>query len=137
VVNGWHAEVLRITGAEWEFDEYGAWRDPEGPPYYLVSREPALRQVGPAMTAFMTGELAFGRHLLGDSAVRVLLDTVQRLAAHGTLVESSENALQLVQVDSVAVDASRLALPSQPVSRAALATLVRDGNNPFRAIVEP
>lgn len=135
-VNGWRGDVFQVQGAEWEFDRDGAWSDPDGPPWYIVSRDPALRQLGPAMTAFTAGELAFGRHLVGDSAARVLLDTLERLAAHGTLIESSENALQLVQADTVRVDPSRLALPVPPLSRAALAALIQQGRNPFRQVAQ-
>ncbi len=135
-VNGWRGDVYEVHGAEWEFDSYGAWDDPDGSPYYVVSRDPALRQVGPALTAFTAGELAFGRHLLADNASRLLLETMERIAAHGTLIESSENYLQLVQVQPMRIDRSRLALPSPPLSRAALVTLMREGRNPFRQIVE-
>lgn len=135
-VNGWQGEVYRIDGAEWEFDRQGAWRDPDGAPYYIVSRDPSLRQVGPALTAFTAGELAFGRHLLAENAERVMLDTLHRLAALGTLIESSENGLQLVEVAATPIDRSRLALPGPPLSRAALLALVRDGRSPFRTIVE-
>lgn len=135
-INGWRGEVYRIDGAEWEFDRDGAWRDPEGPPYYVVSRDPALRQVGPALTAFTAGELAFGRHLLAENAARLLLDTLYRLASYGTLIESTENGLQLVQVSSEDVDRSRLALPSPPLSREALLALIQQKRNPFRSIVE-
>lgn len=135
-VNGWQGEVYRIDGAEWEFDRAGAWRDPDGPPYYIISRDPSLRQVGPALTAFTAGELAFGRHLLAENADRLLQDTLHRLAALGTLVESSENGLQLVQAASTRIDPSRLALPGPPMSRAALVALVQDGRSPFRTIVE-
>jgi hypothetical protein len=133
-VNGWRGEVYEVQGAEWEFDRDGAWRDPEGAPYYIVSRDPALRQLGPAATAFTIGELAFGRHLLADKAARELLDTVHRLAAYGTLVESSENALQLVQAEPAQVDPARLALPGPPLSRAALVKLIQEGRSPFRAV---
>jgi hypothetical protein len=134
-VNGWQGEVYQIEGAEWEFDRDGAWRDPEGPPYYIVSRDPALRQVGPALASFTKGELAFGRHLLADSASRVLLATLDQVAARGTLNESSQNGLLLVQAGPLEVDPSRLILPAPPLSRAALSALVKDGRNPFRAIV--
>lgn len=133
-INGWHGEVYNIRGAQWEFDRYGAYRDPEGAPYYVLSRDPALRQVGPALTALTAGDLAFGRHLLADSAIRTLLDTLERLAARGTLVESSEKGLQLVQAEQVRIEPARLALPAQPMSLAALSTLVREGRNPFLAI---
>ncbi len=134
-INGWRGELVNIRGAEWEFDRYGATRDPEGAPYYVLSRDPALRQIGPAMTAFMLGDLAFGRHLLADSAVRRLVDTVEQLAALGTLIESSEDGLQLVQAEPLRVDPARLALPAQPLSRATLAALEGNGRSPFRALV--
>lgn len=136
-INGWHGEVYNIRGAEWEFDRYGAVRDPEGAPYYVLSRDPALRQVGPALTAFTAGELAFGRHLLAENAVRRLLDTLAELDARGALIDSSENGLQLVQVEQVRVDPARLALPGQPLSLAALSALMREGRSPFRAILAP
>jgi hypothetical protein len=136
-INGWQGEVYNIRGAEWEFDRYGAVRDPEGAPYYVVSRDPALRQVGPALMAFTAGELAFGRHLLADNASRLLLDTLEQLAARGTVIESSENGLQLVQAEQVRVDPARLMLPSPPLSRAAVEALVKAGRSPFRAILAP
>lgn len=136
-INGWKGEIYNIRGAEWEFDRDGAWRDPEGAPYYVLSRDPALRQIGPALTAFTKGELAFGRHLLADSASRLLLDTLDQLAARGTLIDSSENGLQLVQAEQVPVDPVRLALPGPPLSRAALLALTQEGRSPFRAIVTP
>lgn len=136
-INGWHGEVYNIRGAEWEFDRYGAVRDPEGAPYYVLSRDPALRQVGPALTAFTAGELAFGRHLLAGNASRVLLDTLEQLAARGTLIDSSENGLQLAQTEQVRIEPARLALPGAPLSRDALAALVREGRSPFRAILAP
>jgi hypothetical protein len=136
-INGWHGEVYNIRGAEWEFDRDGAIRDPEGAPYYVVSRDPALRQVGPALMAFTAGDLAFGRHLLAENAVRVLLDTLGQLAARGTLIDSSENGLQLVQLEQVRIDPARLALPGPPLSPAALTSLVRAGRSPFKAIVAP
>lgn len=134
-VNGWRGEAYRIDGAEWEFDRDGAWRDPEGPPYYVISRDPALRQVGNALTTFTAGELAFGRHLLADNAARLLLDTLYRLASYGTLIDSTENGLQLVQAAPEQVDRSRLALPSPPLSREALLALIQQQRNPFRNIV--
>lgn len=134
-INGWKGEVFNIRGAEWEFDRYGAVRDPEGAPYYVVSREPVLRQIGPAMTAFTLGEMAFGRHLLAENAARRLVDTVERLAAQGTLVESSENGLQLVEAAQVALDPARLALPAPPLSRDAVRALVKEGRSPFRQLV--
>ncbi len=136
-INGWRGEVYNIRGAEWEFDRDGAVRDPEGAPYYVISRDPALRQVGPAMTAFATGELAFGRHLLADNAIRRLLDTLQQLAARGTLIDSSENGLQLVQAEQVRIDPARLALPGAPLPPGQLAALVREGRSPFRALTAP
>lgn len=136
-INGWRGEVYNIRGAEWEFDRYGAYRDPEGAPYYVLSRDPALRQLGPALMAFTAGDLAFGRHLLAENAVRLLLDTLEQLAARGTLIDSSENGLQLVEAGPVRVDPARLTLPGPPLSRAALAALVREGRSPFRAIVAP
>jgi poly(hydroxyalkanoate) depolymerase family esterase len=105
---------------------YGAVRDPEGLPYFIISRDAALRQVGPALATFTAGELAFGRHLLADKAVRVLL---------GTLVESSENGPLLLQAEPTRVDPGRLALPSLPLSAAALATSTQQGRNPFKAII--
>lgn len=134
-INGWRGDVYRIDGAEWEVDRYGAWRDPDGPPYYVVSRDPALRQVGPALTTFTAGELAFGRHLLSESAARLLLDTLYRLASYGTLIESSENGLQLVQAAPAQIDPARLALPVPPLSRESLVALMREGRNPFKSIV--
>lgn len=136
-INGWQGEVYNIRGAEWEFDRDGAVRDPEGAPYYVLSRDPALRQIGPALKTFTAGDLAFGRHLLAENAVRVLLDTLEQLAARGTLIDSSENGLQLVQAEQVRIDAARLALPGPPLSRAALTALVREKRSPFRAIVGP
>ncbi|MCC2956295.1 hypothetical protein LK542_11775 [Massilia sp. IC2-477] len=136
-INGWSGEVYNIRGAEWEFDRYGSVRDPEGAPYYVVSRDPTLRQVGPALLAFTAGELAFGRHLLAENASRLLLDTLQQLAARGTLIESSENGLQLMQAEQAAIDPARLALPAPPLSREAVAALVRERRSPFRAIVAP
>lgn len=136
-INGWHGDVYNVRGAEWEFDRYGPVRDPEGAPYYVLSRDPALRQLGPAMRSFTLGELAFGRHLLADSAARVLEGTMDYLAARGTLIESSENGLQLMQAEQVAIDPARLALPAPPLSRESLAALVREGRSPFRAIVTP
>lgn len=136
-IKGWRGEVFNLRGAEWEFDRYGPIRDPEGAPYYVVSRDPTLRQVGPALTAFTIGELAFGRHLLAENASRLLLDTIHRLAAHGTLIESSENELQLVQADQVRLDPARLALPAAPLSSAAVAALVKEGRSPFRQITAP
>ncbi|VXA98027.1 conserved hypothetical protein [Massilia sp. 9I] len=136
-VNGWRGEVYNVRGAEWEFDRFGPIRDPQGAPYYVVSREPALRQIGPAVRTFTIGELAFGRHLLAESAARVLVDTMDYLAARGTLIESSENGLQLMQAEQAAIDPARLALPAAPLSREALATLVREGRSPFQAIVAP
>lgn len=135
-IKGWHGEVYNIRGAEWEFDRYGAMRDPEGAPYYVISRDPALRQVGPALKAFTIGELAFGRHLLADGAVRVLLDTLDQLDARGTVIDSSENGLQLVRAEPLRVEAARLALPAAPLSRAALTALVKEGRSPFRRLVE-
>lgn len=134
-INGWHGEVYNIRGAEWEFDGDGAYRDPEGAPYYVLSRDPALRQVGPALTAFTTGDLAFGRHLLAESAVRRLLDTLAQLDARGTLIDSSENGLRLVEAGQVRVDPARLALPAPPLARATLMALVQEGRSPFRAMV--
>lgn len=134
-INGWRGEVYRIDGAEWEFDRHGAWRDPDGPPYYVVSRDPALRPVGQALTTFTAGELAFGRHLLADNAARVLLDTLYRLDAYGTLIDSSENGLRLAQASSEPIDRARLALPSPPLSREALLALIQQKRNPFRSIV--
>lgn len=134
-INGWKGEVFNIRGAEWEFDRYGAIRDPEGAPYYVVSREPGLRQVGPAMTTFTLGELAFGRHLMADNAARVLVDTVERLAAQGTLIDSSENGLQLVLAEQVRIDPARLALPAPPLSRDAVMVLVKEGRSPFKQLV--
>jgi hypothetical protein len=136
-INGWQGEVYNIRGAEWEFDRYGAVRDPEGAPYYVLSRDPALRQIGPALKTFTAGDLAFGRHLLAENAVRVLLDTLEQLAARGTLIDSSENGLQLVQAEQLRIDPARLALPAPPLSRAALTALVREKRSPFRAIVGP
>lgn len=136
-VNGWRGELYVIEGAEWEFDRYGAWRDPDGEPYYILSREPALRQLGPALVAFTTGELEFGRHLLAGNASQVLLDTLNRLAAQGTLVESSEAGLQLLQAEPGTVAPARLALPGPPMPLAALVALMREGRSPFRAIAEP
>ena len=136
-INGWRGEVYNVRGAEWEFDRYGPIRDPEGAPYYVVSREPSLRQLGPAMRSFAIGELAFGRHLLADSAARVLLDTMDYLAARGTLIESSENGLQLMQAEQATIDPARLALPAPPLSREALAAALKEGRNPFPAIVGP
>lgn len=136
-INGWKGEVFNIRGAEWEFDRYGAVRDPEGAPYYVVSREPALRPVGPAITRFTLDELAFGRHLLADNAARLLVATLERLAARGTLIESSENGLQLMAVEQVVLDPARLALPAPPLSREAVAALVREGRSPFRQLAAP
>lgn len=135
-INGWRGEVYNIRGAEWEFDRYGAVRDPEGAPYYVLSRDPALRQVGPALKAFTVGELAFGRHLLADSAVRVMLDTLDQLDARGTLIDSSENGLQLVKAEPLRVEPARLALPAAPLTRAAVAALVKEGRSPFQRLVE-
>jgi hypothetical protein len=133
-VNGWQGELYIIRGAEWEVDRDGAWQDPDGAPYYVVSRDPALRQLGPALTAFTAGELAFGRHLLAGNASRLLLDTLNRLAAQGTLVESSEEGLQLARIEQAEPDPARLALPAPPLSLDALAALVKAGRNPFRQI---
>jgi hypothetical protein len=133
-VNGWQGELYIIRGAEWEVDRDGAWQDPNGAPYYVVSRDPALRQLGPALTAFTAGELAFGRHLLAGNASRLLLDTLNRLAAQGTLVESSEEGLQLARIEQAEPDPARLALPAPPLSLDALAALVKAGRSPFRQI---
>lgn len=69
-----------------------------------------------------------------SALARLLLDTLNRLAAQGTLVESSEEGLQLARVDQAEPDPARLALPAPPLSLDALAALVKAGRNPFRQI---
>jgi len=134
-INGWKGGVFNIRGAEWEFDRHGAIRDPDGAPYYVLSREPSLRQIGPALSTFTLGELAFGRHLMADSAVRMVVDTEAQLAAQGTLVESSENGLQLVSAEQVRIDPARLALPAPPLSRESVLALVKEGRSPFKQLL--